>query len=131
MDTLRLVDPKTETMANPNVPMPMIQDQNGAQALAQPGALLALPPVPGGDVGDGQRGFGPTTLAKRTKRGVGRSMSFSPSHHGRAKALANERSALPLQYATMDPTGGAATSFGPGPSGSNPIVGFWAPGILF
>ncbi len=109
----------------------MIQDQQGAQVPVpgQPPGLLALPPapVPGGGNGQAQGSFGPVPDAKRNKR-LGRSLSFSPSTYGRAKALADEKSsigpALFLQDATKGPTGGATSSFGPMPPGSNPTVGF-------
>ena len=118
-------------MANLDVPMQMIQDQSGAgaqvQVPGQPPGLPALPaPVPGGAVVPVQGSFGPVPDAKRNKR-MGRSMSFSPSTYGRAKALADEKSsigpALFLQDATTGPTGGASSSFGPMPQG-NPTVGF-------
>ena len=98
----------------------MIQDNQGAQAQVPglPPGLRALPPVPvpGGDVAQGS--FGPMPLAKKTKKGLlKRSMSYSPSSHGRAQALANEAAAPLLQYETKGPTGGGAAS-------ANPMVGF-------
>jgi len=106
-------------MANPSSPTPMIQDGAQVPVPVQPPGLFALPPVPGGDVVQAQGGFGPATVAKRLRRGVGRSSSFSPSQYARVQALANEKasgSIQPFQFATKGPTGGADSS--------NPMVGF-------
>ena len=123
MDTLRSITQTKnieETMANPNTPMPMIldgQQGDGAQVPGAPG-LPALPPVPvlGGDVGQAEGSFGPAERKKPKRNGAIRSASASPSSHGRMQALTNE-TALPLQYATKGPTGGASSS-------ENPTVGF-------